>query len=75
MKTSDTINELAGALAKAQAIMGNAHMDKTNPHFKSRYATLASVRDAITPPVRAFGLRSIRLRASHHEQNHTKHWQ
>lgn len=43
MRTSEQINELAGALAKAQSDIGAARKDATNPHFKSQYATLASV--------------------------------
>lgn len=42
MKTSDQINELAAALAKAQKSLGAAKKDATNPHFRSTYATLAS---------------------------------
>lgn len=49
MTTSDQINELATALAKAQTEMGNAMKDSTNPHFKSSYADLASVREAARP--------------------------
>lgn len=49
MTTSDQINELAAALAKAQIDIGGAKKDSTNPHFKSAYADLASVRDAARP--------------------------
>lgn len=56
MKHSEAINELAAALAKAQGAMGNAPFNKTNPHFKSKYADLASVRDAVTPHLAANGL-------------------
>jgi hypothetical protein len=56
MRTSDTINELATALAKAQAEISNAKFDSTNPHFKSRYATLAAVRDSVTPALAANGI-------------------
>ena len=49
MRTSDSINELAAALAKAQAEMKNAKLNKQNPHFKSRYADLAEIRDTVTP--------------------------
>jgi hypothetical protein len=56
MRTSDTINELATALAKAQAEIKNAVLNKVNPHFKSRYADLASVRDAVTAPLAKNGL-------------------
>ncbi len=43
---SPSIAALAGALAKAQGEMSGAAKDKTNPHFKSAYADLASVWDA-----------------------------
>lgn len=56
MKTSELINELAAALAKAQAEMKNAAMNRINPHFKSKYADLASVRDAVTPALAANGI-------------------
>lgn len=53
---SEQINELAGALAKAQGAMENATMNKTNPHFKSKYADLASVLDAVRKPLGDNGL-------------------
>lgn len=43
LSESEAINELATALAKAQAEMGLAKKDKTNPHYKSAYADLASI--------------------------------
>ena len=46
MITSEQINELAAALAKAQGQIQGAVKDSTNPAFKSRYADLASVWDA-----------------------------
>ena len=46
MLTSETINELAEALSKAQGVMGGALKDSSNPFFKSKYADLASVWDA-----------------------------
>lgn len=46
MTRSASIGTLAGALAKAQAEMTGAMKDKTNPHFKSAYADLASIREA-----------------------------
>ncbi len=45
--TSEQIDALAAALAKAQGEMQNAKINRINPHFKNRYADLASVRDAI----------------------------
>jgi hypothetical protein len=53
------LNELAGALSKAQASMGNAKKDASNPFFKSKYADLASVWDAIRGPITAHGLAVI----------------
>jgi hypothetical protein len=44
--TSDTINELAAALSKAQAKVKGAKKDSQNPHFRNDYADLASVWDA-----------------------------
>lgn len=49
MVTSEAINELAAALAKAQLVMVTASKDSTNPHFRSKYADLASVREACRP--------------------------
>jgi hypothetical protein len=56
MKRSDDIKELATALAKAQGMMRHAVKDSTNPHFKSKYADLASVLEAIREPFAANGL-------------------
>lgn len=53
MKHSESIKEIAGALAKAQAAMGGALKDGNNPHFKSKYASLASVVDAVKAPLAA----------------------
>lgn len=49
MTTSEQINELATALAKAQGEIGGAVKDAQNPHFRSKYADLASVREAAKP--------------------------
>ena len=56
MRTSDQINELAAALAKAQSEMRNAKLNKVNPHFKSRYADLAEIRDTVTPALTKNGI-------------------
>ncbi len=56
MRTSEQINELAAALAKAQAEMKNASKHSVNPHFKNKYADLAEVRDAVLPYLAAQGL-------------------
>tara|TARA_R110000824_G_scaffold132322_1_gene294776 strand:+ start:265 stop:900 length:636 start_codon:yes stop_codon:yes gene_type:complete len=47
MKTSESINEIATALAKAQGAIQNPAKDKDNPFFKSKYADLAEVLNVI----------------------------
>lgn len=56
MNQSTEINELAKALASAQAEMSNAPLNRQNPHFKSKYADLAAVRDATIPALAKHGL-------------------
>jgi hypothetical protein len=46
MRTSEQINEIAAALATAQTEVKNAKANSTNPHFRSTYADLESVREA-----------------------------
>lgn len=48
--------KLAEALAKAQGMMENAREDAENPHFRSRYASLASVWDACRKALTSNGL-------------------
>lgn len=48
---SENINELATALAKAQGEMKFAVKDSENPHFKSKYADLSSVIEAVKAPL------------------------
>jgi len=49
VRMSPTVGKLGDALAKAQAEMEGAAKDATNPHFRSKYADLASIRDACRP--------------------------
>lgn len=44
------------ALAKAQSEMGKAIKDSQNPHFRSKYADLASVMNACLPALTANGI-------------------
>lgn len=53
--------KLFTALAKAQGAMEDALKDATNAHFKSKYATLAGVRDAVRKPLADNGLSVIQL--------------
>lgn len=59
MNRSENINELATALAKAQGQMRNALKDTKNEFFKSKYADLASVIEAIRTPMAENGLSYI----------------
>lgn len=56
MQTSETINDIAAALAKAQGEMGGAVKDAANPFFKSKYADLASVWEACRAPLAKHGI-------------------
>jgi hypothetical protein len=56
MPQSENINELAAALAKAQGTMKAAHFNKTNPHFKNKYADLTAILEAVRHPLSENGL-------------------
>ena len=58
---SITIGKLAGALAKAQGKMRHAAKDSTNPHFKTKYADLASVIEAAREPLGENGLAVVQV--------------
>ena len=53
---SESINELAEALAKAQGEIEGASKDAKNPFFKSKYADLHSVMDCAKLPLMTNGL-------------------
>ena len=53
---SETINEIALALSKAQADITGALKDSSNPFFKSKYADLASCWDACRKQLASNGL-------------------
>ena len=59
MNKSDSIAELASSLAKAQGAMKGAVKDSANQFFKSKYADLASVVEAIRAAFSANGLSYI----------------
>jgi len=46
----------AAAIAAAQANMSNAIRNAKNPHYKSNYADLATVRDVVLPAFNAEGI-------------------
>lgn len=56
MMKSDSIAELAKALAMAQGEIENASKNAKNPHFKSNYADLAEVINTVRPILSKHGL-------------------
>lgn len=56
IETSAEINEIATACAKVQAELENVGKGGTNPHFKSKYATLPDVLDAVRDKYAAQGV-------------------
>lgn len=61
MRMSEDINELCAALAKAQGSMKAAVFNKTNPHFRSKFADLNSCMDACKQPLAENGLCIMQL--------------
>lgn len=56
MNKSETIGELAKALATAQGEIENASKNAKNPHFKSNYADLAEVINTVRPIMSKHGI-------------------
>ena len=56
MNRTESQQNLLAALALAQAELKNPHFDSTNPHFKSKFASLAAVRAAVIPVFSKHGL-------------------
>ncbi len=56
MNRSESIAKIAAAIVKAQSVMGNAIKDAKNPFFKSSYANLNAVREAVLPAMNANGI-------------------
>lgn len=61
MKSSDSIGALSAALAAAQAEMTNPIKEALNPHFKSRYADLPAIVDAVRGPLTKHGIAFIQV--------------
>ena len=58
---TETCTDLFTALIKAQSEMGSAVKDAKNPHFRSGYASLAAVIDAVIPVLNANGVGVLQL--------------
>lgn len=59
MIRSESVTKLAEALAKAQGELRSVVKDRTNPHFKNRYATLDAIVEAVRPVLSKHGLSVI----------------
>ena len=58
---SDSIKELGTALAKAQAVLTGAVKDSVNPHFRNKYADLASCWDACRKALTSNGIAVVQM--------------
>jgi hypothetical protein len=56
MKTSESVAQIGAALAAAQAEIKTVVKDRTNPHFKNRYATLDAIMETVRPVLAKHGL-------------------
>lgn len=56
MNKSDMISDLAAALVKAHAEINGVVKSATNPYFKSKYATLEAVVEAVKPALLKQGI-------------------
>ena len=61
MKHSELIDKLAAALAKAQGSLTSAPKQKTNPHFKSKYADLPALWEVSRKVLSDNGLALLQL--------------
>lgn len=56
MEQSESIAELAKALAEAQGALASVPLNKENPYFKSHYADLGALWEAARPELSSRGL-------------------
>jgi hypothetical protein len=61
MHTSEQIDQIATALAKAQGEMQNPAKDSKNPHFKSKYADLSAGLNAVRPILSKNGIAVVQM--------------
>lgn len=59
MRHSDSIANLTAALVAAQMELEPIAKDRTNPHFKNRYATLDAIVEGVRPVLAKHGLAVI----------------
>ncbi len=63
MKTSESIDLISAALVAMQGEAQHANFDSKNPHFKSKYASLAEIIDTVKPILAKHELAVIQLPA------------
>lgn len=56
LQTSEQIGAISKAMAAVQAEVQNVAKDAANPHFKSKYATLAAVLEVVRPALAKQGI-------------------
>jgi len=61
MMTSESIKEIASALCEFQGKIGIIKKSEVNPFFKSKYADLSTILDAIQEPLAACGLSFVQF--------------
>lgn len=66
METSPTISNLAKSLILFHMKVDSIKKDAKNPFFKSKYASLSSIQDAITLPMAESGLTITQLPCGEH---------
>jgi len=63
MKTSENVELISAAMVAMQAESEHANFDSKNPHFKSKYASLAEVIDTAKPVLAKHGLAIVQMPA------------
>lgn len=56
IRTSEQIDKVSAAMLAAQSKIKNAELDSSNPHFRSKYASLTAVLDACKKPLNESGI-------------------
>ena len=72
METTEQLGEISAALVAAQAEMGNAVKGSQNPFFKSKYADLNAVREAVLPVLTKHGISVIQPTVTRDGRNYVK---
>lgn len=66
------IKQIAIALVKAQSEMSNAKKSANNPFFKSKYADLNSIREAVLPVLNSHGISVLQPTFSDNGKNYVR---